>query len=127
MHCRGGVSRSSALCVAYLMVLRGESADDALEFVMTRRSRASPNIGFLLALEAFGAGRKAEEKKMQKQQSVVSVVIGTPLPIACSVQCSSLLTEAKSDEEEEEGHPAPSKRNSQYSIHECQMEPLSVC
>eukprot|EP01060_Flectonema_neradi_P015015 TRINITY_DN2170_c0_g1_i1.p1 TRINITY_DN2170_c0_g1~~TRINITY_DN2170_c0_g1_i1.p1 ORF type:complete len:236 (+),score=41.30 TRINITY_DN2170_c0_g1_i1:61-768(+) len=53
VHCKGGVSRSSTLVAAFLMVNRHMTCDSALDMIRTRRSIISPNIGFLLSLEAF--------------------------------------------------------------------------
>jgi hypothetical protein len=52
VHCRKGISRSPTLVVAYLMRTKGMKCDDALQFVRQRRSKVSPNMGFMEALRA---------------------------------------------------------------------------
>lgn len=55
VHCGAGVSRSAALCIAYLMRRNRWSAQKALEYAKGRRSLVNPNDGFwrsLCALEA---------------------------------------------------------------------------
>eukprot|EP01059_Diplonema_ambulator_P004426 TRINITY_DN14124_c0_g1_i1.p1 TRINITY_DN14124_c0_g1~~TRINITY_DN14124_c0_g1_i1.p1 ORF type:complete len:230 (+),score=43.53 TRINITY_DN14124_c0_g1_i1:85-774(+) len=51
VHCRGGVSRSATLVAAYLMIQNNLSSDQTFDYLRTRRSVISPNIGFLLSLE----------------------------------------------------------------------------
>lgn len=55
IHCSQGVSRSSALVVAHLMVATGSSAADALRFLILKRPCACPNIGFYRQLRSFEA------------------------------------------------------------------------
>ena len=69
VHCRGGVSRSAAFCVAYLMMLQRCSPDAALEVLVARRPSASPNIGFLLSLEALFAEIHRPQQPQQPQQT----------------------------------------------------------
>ncbi len=47
VHCAAGVSRSPTLVAAYLMLERGYSATEALDFVGKRRMGISPNTGFV--------------------------------------------------------------------------------
>eukprot|EP01002_Notosolenus_urceolatus_P007660 NODE_3044_length_989_cov_7.436170_g2542_i0.p1 GENE.NODE_3044_length_989_cov_7.436170_g2542_i0~~NODE_3044_length_989_cov_7.436170_g2542_i0.p1 ORF type:complete len:280 (+),score=10.65 NODE_3044_length_989_cov_7.436170_g2542_i0:78-917(+) len=53
VHCHRGISRSTTIVVAYLMKAEGMSFDDALSFVTSKRCQAAPNLGFVLALQAF--------------------------------------------------------------------------
>lgn len=46
VHCNAGVSRSAAVCMAYLMKHRGVSLLDAHRWVKTRRPIVRPNSGF---------------------------------------------------------------------------------
>ncbi|XP_040898297.1 dual specificity protein phosphatase 18 [Toxotes jaculatrix] len=46
VHCNAGVSRSAALCMAYLMKHRGVSLLDAHRWVKTCRPMVRPNNGF---------------------------------------------------------------------------------
>jgi protein-tyrosine phosphatase len=53
VHCAAGVSRSPTLVAAYLMLERGYSATEALDFVGKRRTGISPNTGFVEQLSAL--------------------------------------------------------------------------
>ncbi|XP_066276841.1 dual specificity protein phosphatase 14-like [Branchiostoma lanceolatum] len=46
VHCVGGISRSSALCLAYLMKCKNMSLEEAHSHVKARRPFIRPNIGF---------------------------------------------------------------------------------
>ena len=46
VHCRQGISRSAALCVAYLMLRRGLSCAAGFRKVHRARSVVRPNNGF---------------------------------------------------------------------------------
>ena len=50
VHCSQGVSRSAALCIAYLMHTQGATFDDAFNAVKSIRGVASPNMGFACQL-----------------------------------------------------------------------------
>jgi len=50
VHCRAGVSRSATICIAYLMVHRGLSLDEAFDFVQARRQIIAPNMNFMQQL-----------------------------------------------------------------------------
>lgn len=53
LHCQAGVSRSVTLAIAYLMISRGMTLDDAWEWVKGRRNQAHPNVGFARQLLRF--------------------------------------------------------------------------
>jgi len=53
VHCAMGISRSSALVIAYLMKAQGMSFDEAKEFVKSQRSCIRPNPGFSKQLLDF--------------------------------------------------------------------------
>ncbi|KAI9979802.1 hypothetical protein PInf_002920 [Phytophthora infestans] len=53
VHCNKGVSRSSSMVVAYLMKLRSMSFEQALAFVLERRSIANPNESFRRQLQEY--------------------------------------------------------------------------
>lgn len=53
MHCGAGVSRSAALCIAYLMRRFTWPAQRAREHCKQRRSLVNPNQGFWRSLCAF--------------------------------------------------------------------------
>lgn len=50
VHCSQGVSRSAALCIAYLMHTKALSYGDAYSQVKSVRGVANPNIGFICQL-----------------------------------------------------------------------------
>ena len=53
VHCHAGVSRSSTLVCAYLMVTQKMSAEQALAQLREKRHHANPNGGFYKQLEAW--------------------------------------------------------------------------
>ena len=55
IHCHQGVSRSSAMAIAYLMYANGWGYEPAYSFVRERRGIASPNAGFIARL-GVGSG-----------------------------------------------------------------------
>lgn len=54
IHCNAGVSRSSSICIAYLMQIRKMTFDDAFVAVKTKRECIRPNDGFIKQLKQFG-------------------------------------------------------------------------
>eukprot|EP01060_Flectonema_neradi_P038870 TRINITY_DN8303_c0_g1_i1.p1 TRINITY_DN8303_c0_g1~~TRINITY_DN8303_c0_g1_i1.p1 ORF type:complete len:436 (+),score=69.34 TRINITY_DN8303_c0_g1_i1:120-1310(+) len=53
IHCFAGVSRSSTVCIAYLMREKGMHCDDAIGFLKTCRPAINPNPSFRLQLHRF--------------------------------------------------------------------------
>jgi protein-tyrosine phosphatase len=53
IHCHMGKSRSAAVTIAYLMVSRTMSYEEALEFLKRKRSIVCPNGGFAYMLERW--------------------------------------------------------------------------
>mmetsp|Transcript_15573 Transcript_15573/g.25794 ORF Transcript_15573/g.25794 Transcript_15573/m.25794 type:complete len:227 (-) Transcript_15573:323-1003(-) len=53
VHCAQGKSRSAAIIIAYLILRRAMSFDDALNFVQSRRPIVQPNPGFVCQLRAM--------------------------------------------------------------------------
>ncbi|KAJ3127394.1 hypothetical protein HK098_006383 [Nowakowskiella sp. JEL0407] len=51
VHCQLGVSRSPAVCIAYIMREEDISMAEALRIVRVARSQALPNAGFLMQLK----------------------------------------------------------------------------
>lgn len=47
VHCRKGISRSAALCFAYLIRHRGYQTDDAIKVIQKARPKVSINDGFM--------------------------------------------------------------------------------
>ncbi|KAK9806465.1 hypothetical protein WJX73_010630 [Symbiochloris irregularis] len=50
LHCHEGVSRSITLALSYLMLSKGRTMKEAMEYMLERRPSASPNAGFAAAL-----------------------------------------------------------------------------
>lgn len=51
VHCASGVSRSVAVCAAFLMTRHGMTAGRAIQTIRARRKYANPNIGFKRQLD----------------------------------------------------------------------------
>nr|WRK65514.1 dual specific typhosphatase [Marseillevirus futianmevirus] len=51
VHCAAGISRSSTIVIAFLMLRRGMTYDSALAFVQSKRKCVDPNPGFRRQLE----------------------------------------------------------------------------
>lgn len=50
VHCYQGVSRSTSLVIAYLMWRKGQSFEDAFQYVKSQRGTTNPNMGFACQL-----------------------------------------------------------------------------
>ena len=53
VHCAAGISRSSAIVIAYLMKKKKWTVDEAYRFVKKRRSVICPNSGFVRQLRNY--------------------------------------------------------------------------
>ena len=53
VHCRQGISRSSAIVIAYIMYKEKKSYDEAENFVRTKKSDINPNENFVKQLKEF--------------------------------------------------------------------------
>lgn len=53
VHCVCGVSRSATLVASWLIKYRGYKADDAVEYLKSKREVVDPNSGFLEQLRVF--------------------------------------------------------------------------
>ena len=53
VHCQAGMSRSATILASYLMKLKGLTSDEALTLLKSKRSKVSPNGGFLLQLKSY--------------------------------------------------------------------------
>ena len=53
VHCVGGVSRSSTVVIAYLMLKNGYSLNEAYDVVKAKKSNISPNFNFMQQLLDF--------------------------------------------------------------------------
>ena len=83
VHCASGISRSVAVCCAYLMAHFRLSFDEALEKIRVKRPLGNPNFGFhrqLRCLERCQVNlQKALElyKKLEKEESSTDAVRNT--------------------------------------------------
>jgi len=68
VHCTAGRSRSVTMVIAYLMKTRNENFQDSLDFVVKRRSVASPNSGFRQQLQIFGDMECSLANETQRQR-----------------------------------------------------------
>jgi atypical dual specificity phosphatase len=68
IHCRKGISRSPALCIAYLMEENGYSFQDALNLVKSRRPTISLNPGFVEQLKM----RESQGRSMTRSPRCIS-------------------------------------------------------
>ncbi|EIN12287.1 phosphotyrosine protein [Punctularia strigosozonata HHB-11173 SS5] len=53
VHCQQGVSRSSAIVIAYLICKHGMTYEQAFEFCKARRACVKPNSGFVACLKEW--------------------------------------------------------------------------
>lgn len=53
VHCMAGISRSSTLLAAYLMLRHNATTDDAIAFIRGGRSHINPNPGFYSSLKLW--------------------------------------------------------------------------
>ena len=53
VHCHAGVSRSGAICIAYIMKYKKMKFIDALLFVRKKRQKINPNEGFIQQLREY--------------------------------------------------------------------------
>jgi hypothetical protein len=53
VHCVQGVSRSSSVCLAYLIFKERLTYDDAFKMIRQKRGIVSPNLGFMVQLMMF--------------------------------------------------------------------------
>ena len=53
VHCYAGISRSSSMCIAYLMKYKKMNFDEAISLIKVCRSVACPNAGFTKQLNIY--------------------------------------------------------------------------
>jgi hypothetical protein len=64
IHCRKGISRSPALCIAYLMIRRGYSFENALKLITQKRPSVALNPGFM--------------QQLRRREQEIQIKIGGP-------------------------------------------------
>lgn len=81
VHCVGGVSRSSTVVIAYLMLKHGYSLNDAFDHVKAKKSNISPNFNFmqqLLDIERTQAPEEGSETSISSHSSFESQISDLP-------------------------------------------------
>ena len=53
IHCHAGISRSSAILIAYIMKTQKMSLDKVLELIRAKRDKVKPNDGFIEQLKEY--------------------------------------------------------------------------
>jgi predicted protein tyrosine phosphatase len=70
VQCAFGVSRSAAVCAAWLIARRQMSLQQAMEQIRVARPEASPNMGFIASLRALEqSGGNIEDAQKRTQQT----------------------------------------------------------
>ncbi|OLQ14501.1 putative rhodanese domain-containing dual specificity protein phosphatase [Symbiodinium microadriaticum] len=118
VHCTRGISRSSSIVIAYLMLAKSKSYDEAKKQVQLKRSVAHPNLGFQVQLQHLESllntrspPRNFEERlrwlgtivptgDLTSSTSPFKLLQALDAPIRCwleevSVLCEKLLTEPR--------------------------------
>lgn len=75
VHCRRGISRSAALCVAYLMESRKLTFDAALAYLQKQRPAVNINQGFVEQLKAREAAQRAKSSPFRGKSLLRSLVL----------------------------------------------------
>lgn len=69
VHCASGVSRSVAVCAAYLMIEQQYTFKDALKLIQSQRMLANPNLGFKKQLELLESTKGDIQEAIKAYQS----------------------------------------------------------
>lgn len=69
VHCASGVSRSVAVCAAYLMIEQKYTFKDALNLIQSHRMLANPNLGFKKQLGLLETSKCDIEEAIKAYQS----------------------------------------------------------
>ena len=71
VHCAHGISRSVAVCAAYLIVKKNMTITEALSTIKAKRPQVKPNIGFLFQLKALSSFTGNVEQARNQFQSTL--------------------------------------------------------
>jgi hypothetical protein len=77
VHCAGGVSRSSALVVSFLMRSNGWSLSDSLAYIRQRHPAAAPNYAFIHQLMDLESTLGVEDRKVPSMSDLVATGYST--------------------------------------------------
>lgn len=75
IHCKLGISRSTAIIIGYLIKYMGYSTSSALEFLKSKRSSVHPNPGFISQLNLFEQKIKKTQRKSNLSNSTADFSI----------------------------------------------------
>ena len=84
--CRAGISRSAAICIAYLMQQSRMTMDEAHDYVKSRRAFISPNLNFMRQLHEFD-GRLRADRARSTLDHLPPSAAGPSRPVLRSLQC----------------------------------------
>lgn len=73
IHCKCGISRSTAICIAYIMYKNKCTYRKAFEVLQRNRSICSPNAGFIIALQSWQShlsGKPLEQPHLYKIENL---------------------------------------------------------
>lgn len=91
VFCKAGISRSAAICIAYLMQQKRMTMDEAHDYVKSRRTFISPNLNFMRQLHEFDARLRATADAADDGPPTAAVAPPPPLspsrPVLRSLQC----------------------------------------
>lgn len=90
IHCYKGISRSVSIVIAYLMYIYKMPCKEAINYVQSIRTIASPNFGFTIQLESFFKRITAESNRLQIY-AVCSFQEDQPDLIVCRLIFSTLI------------------------------------
>jgi hypothetical protein len=69
VHCNQGVSRSTSMCLGYLMDKKGMTLQDAYDHIKKQRKQAGPNTAFRRQLELYDRIKRKERKAKEEKDA----------------------------------------------------------
>ena len=85
VHCVGGISRSSTIVIAYLMLKHGYTLNDAYDFVKAKKSNVAPNFSFMQQLLDFESERTRANCQTPNSTSGVITSSVSPFSVDLSI------------------------------------------
>lgn len=82
VQCMAGISRSSAIILAYMMRKLGVNLDNALAYVKTKRPKVNPNEGFMRQLRLYekDLGVAQSKRPVDLEEMKENISANTPRP-----------------------------------------------
>lgn len=99
VFCKAGISRSAAICIAYLMQQNSLTMDEAHDYVKSRRTFISPNLNFMRQLHEFDGRLRADRSRSTVDDRPPTVCASTAAaagpysptrPVLRSLQCPTI-------------------------------------